>query len=96
MNIFKLAILSSVISLFLMGLTSKAEARCHFGFNVNLGGPSYVVAPPPPPVVVAPAYPVYGAPVYTYPAYPCYAAPVVVQRPAVVVRPGVSYTYWRR
>lgn len=105
MNILKFTSFLVVVTLLLFGFSTEVHAGHHcksrtsFGFNVNLGGPTYVVPPPPPPppVYVAPAYPVYGAPVYAYPApYSYYSAPVIVERPSVYVRPGVSYTYWRR
>lgn len=106
----KMLKLSSVLFLALLFLTTfipEASARCHrckssFGFNVNVGGPDYVVAPTPlvaPAPIYVSAPPVYAAPAPAYPGYvnaapyPYYysaPAPVVVQRPAAVVveRPG--------
>ena len=110
MNVLKLSSIAALVVLSFVLFTPEASAkhcrsRSAFGFNVNIGGPSYVVAPAP--VVVAAPQPVYavpGQPVYavpqpvyaTYPPTYYYNAPVVVERPAAYVQPGFSYSYFRR
>ena len=66
---------------------SVSQARSHYGFSVNLGGPAFLA---PAPVYVAPA------PVVIAPPPP----PPVIYRPAPVVygpvcppRPGFSFSY---
>ena len=109
MNMLKLSSVTLLTLCFLSTFIPEANARCHrsrssFGFSMNVGGPSYVVAPAPvvaaAPVYVAPP-PVYAAPAPVYPRYVTpaptpyyYSTPtaVMVERPsAVVVERPVGY-----